>query len=513
MKIRVASALIALTVITPSIFGGTITGITRTPIANAPKFIDSTTAGPDGNVWFLDSTDGAVGRLTPNGDIKLFPLPTANTGPNEIIAGLDGNLWFTERAGFIGRITTSGAVKEFPVGNQLDFPTSIVSGPDGALWFFDHQFPRGGAAANWKIGRMTTDGKLTTYDLGSADAFVTMGIGPDGNLWLYNSTKNTIVKFSTSSGKIAATYSIPSPAGEFQGYINHFVIGPDGNLWFTHGNSIDRVKRDGTITEYAIPTANGIPSALIVGGDGNLWFTEFSSNKLGELIVSSATDSGQATFNESDPVLDAGALNMVPFGGKTTSASADERQALDNQADPCKEQKLAISFTIAGTWVIFRWTVPPQKECANLSVSTSISGPSGGSRSLLFGSQTTLLCFIYNLGPSAAANVVFTCDASGGDMSLRGATLNGASCTFTPTANGVKITAQSLAFRDTCDFHAVLIAAPGENVVTGTAYSDTFDPDMTNNGYQTTWDLDKGRLGAKTNPFPVVPPAPRGPNH
>src|SRR5712691_9678229 len=40
-----------------------------------------------------------------------FPIPTANSSPNDITAGPDGALWFTEgTANKIGRVSTSGVI-------------------------------------------------------------------------------------------------------------------------------------------------------------------------------------------------------------------------------------------------------------------------------------------------------------------------------------------------------------------------------------------------------------------
>jgi virginiamycin B lyase len=60
--------------------------------------------GPDGNFWFAVPTasfddnakSGKIGRITPSGNVALFPTPDPNAGPMEIVAGPDGNMWFTE---------------------------------------------------------------------------------------------------------------------------------------------------------------------------------------------------------------------------------------------------------------------------------------------------------------------------------------------------------------------------------------------------------------------------------
>src|SRR5256885_14851667 len=38
----------------------------------------------------------------------------------------------------------------------------------------------------------------------------------------------------------------------------------------------------GTVTEFAIPTANSQPTGITSGPDGNLWFTENNTNKIGK---------------------------------------------------------------------------------------------------------------------------------------------------------------------------------------------------------------------------------------
>src|SRR5438067_13782122 len=50
------------------------------------------------------------------GTITEYSIPTANSFPDGIVAGPDGNIWFAERiAGKIGRITTDGSLTEFPL--------------------------------------------------------------------------------------------------------------------------------------------------------------------------------------------------------------------------------------------------------------------------------------------------------------------------------------------------------------------------------------------------------------
>ena len=69
---------------------------------------------------------------------------TPNSGPLGIVAGCDGNLWFTESAnpGRIGRITPAGTIDEFTAGLTPDSaPVGIAAGPDANLWFTENANP------------------------------------------------------------------------------------------------------------------------------------------------------------------------------------------------------------------------------------------------------------------------------------------------------------------------------------------------------------------------------------
>ena len=52
------------------------------------------TPGADGNLWFCAKKANKVGRITVNGAITLFALPTPNAGPDGTLLGPDGNVWF-----------------------------------------------------------------------------------------------------------------------------------------------------------------------------------------------------------------------------------------------------------------------------------------------------------------------------------------------------------------------------------------------------------------------------------
>ncbi|MGH7879840.1 MAG: virginiamycin B lyase family protein, partial [Candidatus Binataceae bacterium] len=97
-----------------------------------------------------------VGRLTPNGDMVEFALPTPGP-PMGLAAGPDGNVWVTLAAAHtVCRISPDGRAMAWRFTDTV-MPGLIVAGPDGNLWFTE---PTG------KIGRLTTAGFLTEFPSG-----------------------------------------------------------------------------------------------------------------------------------------------------------------------------------------------------------------------------------------------------------------------------------------------------------------------------------------------------------
>ena len=86
-------------------------------------------------------------------------------------------MWFAEsKGGRIGRITTDGKISEFPLLRPDATPWSIVAGPDGALWFVENP---GNAVA-----RIGVDGRIREFLLPEPDRYPNaIGVGPDGALF------------------------------------------------------------------------------------------------------------------------------------------------------------------------------------------------------------------------------------------------------------------------------------------------------------------------------------------
>jgi streptogramin lyase len=288
------------------------------------------TTGPDGNLWFIESGSGRIGRMTPSGALSQFPvsaLPPADLppgappsqGPESIVAGPDGALWFTGIPGEVGRITTSGDVSEFavpsvppPSGSSAGSPnspaplTAITVGSDGALWF---------TGVPGEVGRMTTSGVVTEFPVpaiptpagsapGTAGSPVTLQAivtGPDGALW-FTGVPGEIGRMTRSG--VVTEFPVPATPSAI-------AAGPGGALWFTGvTGEVSRITTSGVVTEFAepqVPPPAGSPpyltsytpylQSIIAGPDGNLWVTADLDGGNGQPSgIGRLTPSGVFTF-------------------------------------------------------------------------------------------------------------------------------------------------------------------------------------------------------------------------
>jgi CSLREA domain-containing protein len=244
------------------------------------------TAGPDGNLWFTDQANNAIGEFNPvTHVVNEFTLLTPSGLPKGITVGPDCELWFVDAANNnIGEIDpTTHVISEFPIPTSYSFPEAIAPGPDGNLWFTESEGNQIG-----EINPTThTISELALPTLNNGPNGITTG--PDGNLWFTESFVNQIAEINPAT-HVISEFSIPTPSS-FPGPI---TTGPDGNLWFTENNSASPDKigeinpTTHAISEFAIPTPSRAsfttgPDGITTGPDGNLWFTEYTGSQIGAI--------------------------------------------------------------------------------------------------------------------------------------------------------------------------------------------------------------------------------------
>jgi virginiamycin B lyase len=243
-----------------------------------------------GFVWFTERAD-RIGRINPGAgsdaavqsSLNEFIVPGVGSEPTGITAGPDGFVWFTEAGSDeIGRLTIAGVLTEFAVPGAGDGPAGIASGSDGALWFTE--------AGSAEVGRITTAGVVTNeFPVPTLESPATelgaIAPGPDGALWFVDGGLDHVRRITTSG----AHSQFPGPAGSG---LADIAAGPDGALWLTEARSgkIARMTTGGGLSEYTLPTPGAGPSGITVGPDGALWFTERLSGAVGRITTDTAPD-------------------------------------------------------------------------------------------------------------------------------------------------------------------------------------------------------------------------------
>ncbi len=217
--------------------------IQRIPLPTLGATPVSLITGPGDTMWFTQEvTEGgengneiwSIGRITAGRKITVYPLPSQVTNVGGITAGPDGNIWFTEtsansqagaRRSPLRRITPMGNIQTFALPQQVENGASagnITVGPDGNLWF---PISYNGYDA---IGRITAKVKvkifniLSTYNYGSYPPGPPSDLisGPDRTLWFEGTVNGTtgIARISTSGKLGPSSQSILPSTRTWYGY-------------------------------------------------------------------------------------------------------------------------------------------------------------------------------------------------------------------------------------------------------------------------------------------------------
>jgi virginiamycin B lyase len=263
--------------------------VTVYPVPLAGVATSGITIGPDGAVWFTvtdfgysggPSTPTAIGRLTMSGTMRLYPLPTGSS-PFGLVFGPDGAIWYTDpNSNSIGRLTLDGRVVRFPIPTSGSNPLGITVGADGNLWFTENV--TGG------IGRLNpTTGVITEFPAPNPTDGITTG--PDGNIW-FADFSNVIFRITP----VGVETAFPLGTGGIDSLPDDVVFDADGRLLFTEDSTNARTPEyvgrldihDGQITRFLLPPGSALPQGMtIAGSEHDIWFTEYDAGKIGRMLA------------------------------------------------------------------------------------------------------------------------------------------------------------------------------------------------------------------------------------
>jgi virginiamycin B lyase len=396
-----AIVVVAAPMLGEHVFGDATPTFSYYAIPTANSSPGNLVQGPDGGMWFTESSGNKIGHLTTAGQMVEFTVPGNDPHPMGIAVGSDGALWFTEYlANKIGRITTTGDITEYPLPTENSLPLAIAAENDGAVWFTEVNAHH--------VGRITVDGQISEYTSYGTPYDITQG--PDLATWSTSNIDDHVVNYlpDGSFGKVFDTTRYSDPL--------KLTGGPDGALWLTEGfssgdpeagNNIARMTTDGTLTEFPF-TADGAPGGITNGPENSLWavwngttqsnkiykvstdgtFTDYTGGQAFGFMTDITTDlSGNIWFADRDH-------NTIVKMNPAAAPSAPEASYLAMTPDKgVGDVGGTASFSVTAT-------DPDHNPVANADVRFSVSGST-----TLMGSCTTNplgQCDFSYTGPSLA---------------------------------------------------------------------------------------------------------------
>ena len=159
------------------------------PITSA----DTIASGPGGDIWFTEQGSNAIGVMSTSGVlVHKFTVPNANLNPIPlgITEGADETMWFTEDdANQVASITAAGKVTVYPLPSAASGPQSIVYGPDGNLWFTENT---GVASVDPSTAKITV---YRAHTAGPSPVGITVGPGCT-SIWFVESSADILGRVS-----------------------------------------------------------------------------------------------------------------------------------------------------------------------------------------------------------------------------------------------------------------------------------------------------------------------------
>lgn len=241
-------------------------------------------ATDDGALWFTDPGSGRIGRVSAGNVVQGFEArpPTGPTGgpaaaltPARIAVGPDGALWYTVQEGGIARITPQGDVTRYALGTAG--PTAGISaGPDGAMWFTVPDADLIGritAPTDAEVEGGAVRGQATTFATPAGSRPDDLVLGTDGALWFTEPGTNAVGRVVPAPRQPAITHApLPTPGGA----PSRIAVGPDDRVWFSAPGTrrIGRIDAAGQVVELPLPGTVGNPGDVAAAPDGALWFVE-----------------------------------------------------------------------------------------------------------------------------------------------------------------------------------------------------------------------------------------------
>ena len=248
---------------------------TGTQFSTSPHTVFAMADAADGNMWYVDGSN-VVSRLTTAGVSTPYSVGGAGTSFTSISEGPDGNAWALDTAnGELYDVSPNGVtLNTYLVGCAQCVSVTFSASSPGVVYVTDDASP---ATRVWILGPSSNPVAITLQHVNPQ----AIAVDASGNVYVADGT-NTIETIESGVVNAHGVLNLPvntAPRG--------IAIDGAGNLWVTGSDNDTIVKVTAPSTaspstySYAIPTASSTPIGITLGPDGRIWFTEFSAGKIG----------------------------------------------------------------------------------------------------------------------------------------------------------------------------------------------------------------------------------------
>lgn len=357
----------------------------------------------NGNVWFTDPTNGAIGEFTPPGTWNEWKLTATGAIPVDLVFDKNGNLWYTDfGTSAIGEFnTTTHTATETPTPTKGTAPYGIAVAPDGVtIWFTENKIDSVGsftAASSPSITEHTFQGPaFTTPHLITVDK--------SGNAWFSTG-------FGGQIGEVAGT-AANAPVNLYcvSNSVNNphiSGIGVDnttGYVWFddsqnarvgyldpkTYNNDCNTPGSIAGVTYTVFSGSAHTHDGLVVDGSGNVYFTEEFAFEVGFIPAGTALPPPPTTYPPG-PIARSWFFAEGRVGG-----NFEEFLTIGNP-DPANQCIVDITYLLEqGNPVVVRRTIPPASrvtESVNNDLGTPATSATGKSVATIVQNDPISSCF------------------------------------------------------------------------------------------------------------------------
>ena len=216
-----------------------------------------------GGAWYTDSTIRAISRISPDGEVRSFPLSTPIARLGRLALSPDGAVWFADMATANVTRLHHGVFSRYDVGSEGAIPFGVAIDRSGTVWTT--------LQGTDQLGRISPDGQVTVLDVPTRNSGLgDVAVDGSGAVWFLELRANKVGRFA--EGRFIE-FAVPTPSAG----LTALATAPDGSAWFTE-LSVGKLGQvqSGRVTEFPLPRARARPFGVAVDAANNVWYTDLS---------------------------------------------------------------------------------------------------------------------------------------------------------------------------------------------------------------------------------------------